>query len=414
MPILKEVGTTLAIPRTIRPLELRQYRYFVALAEELHFARAAERLCIGQSNLSREIRALEDQIGVTLFYRTSRHTELTAAGERLLDHARRVLAAEEHARLAIGELKRSAKERLRIGLCERIACSRIATALSTWRQTHSDAELQIVSRSGRALVTEIEAGLLDAGITAMRVTEPGMVTNRLWTDPWVAALPNGHPLALERALELADLAHEPLAVLAPEPSDRCERQIFERLANRRFTALHRPAPHNGSRAHNLGRGRMRYRPPHRNPGRWRRTRERRPPAASPGTAAGRDPPLAQQCAALAPSLRADGVLAGEPGVIPLVVQPPRTLCNPRPPADARGANFCSWLKGLRDGWGGEILHCLAATPPCDLELRPLCIANAQLSRGQAAWISGARVRRRRADPVRRRTRRDRAPGYQGH
>ena len=172
---------------------------------------------------------LEDQIGGRIFYRTSRHTELTAAGERLLDHARRVLAAEEHARLAIGELKRSAKERLRIGLCERIACSRIATALSTWRQTHSDTELQIVSRSGHALLAEIEAGLLDAGITAMRVAEPGMVTDRLWTDPWVAALPKGHSLASERALELADLARAPLAVLAPEPSGRCERQIIDYL-----------------------------------------------------------------------------------------------------------------------------------------------------------------------------------------
>ncbi len=229
MAALELSSETRVVTRLVRPLELRQYRYFAVLAEELHFARAAERLCIGQSNLSREIRALEDQIGVRLFYRTSRHTELTAAGERLLDHAGRVLAAEEHARLAIGELKRSAKERLRIGLCERIACSRIATALSTWRQTRSDAELQIVSRSGRALLAEIEAGLLDAGITAMRVTEPGMVTDRLWTDPWVAALPKGHSLASERALELADLARAPLAVLAPEPSGRCERQIFEYL-----------------------------------------------------------------------------------------------------------------------------------------------------------------------------------------
>jgi len=229
MAALELSSETRVVTGLLRPLELRQYRYFAVLAEELHFARAAERLCIGQSNLSREIRALEDQIGVRLFYRTSRHTELAAAGERLLDHARRVLAAEEHARLAIGELKRSAKERLRIGLCERIACSRIATALSSWRQTHSDAELQIVSRSGRALLAEIEAGLLDAGITAMRITEPGMVADRLWADPWVAALPTGHALASGRALELADLARVPLAVLAPEPSDMCERQIIEHV-----------------------------------------------------------------------------------------------------------------------------------------------------------------------------------------
>ena len=89
MLILKQTGSPRAIPRPIRPLELRQYRYFVVLAEELHFARAAERLGVGQSNLSREIRSLEQQTGLRLFRRTSRHTELTATGERLLDHARR-------------------------------------------------------------------------------------------------------------------------------------------------------------------------------------------------------------------------------------------------------------------------------------------------------------------------------------
>ena len=114
MLALAQTGNSHANPRPTRPLELRLYRYFVILAEELHFARAAERLCVGQSNLSREIRSLEHLIGFKLFYRTSRRTELTAAGERLLESARRVLAAEEHARLAIGELKRSAKERLRM------------------------------------------------------------------------------------------------------------------------------------------------------------------------------------------------------------------------------------------------------------------------------------------------------------
>jgi DNA-binding transcriptional LysR family regulator len=150
MPAIKQVDAAHGMSRPIRPLERRQYRYFVVLAEELHFARAAERLRAGQSNLSREIRSLEHQTGPRLFYRTSRHTELSAAGQRLLDHARRVLAAEEHARLEIGALKRSARERLRIGICERIACSRIAAALATWRSAHPEGDLQIVSRSGRS------------------------------------------------------------------------------------------------------------------------------------------------------------------------------------------------------------------------------------------------------------------------
>ncbi len=213
----------------IRPLELRQYRYFVILAEELHFARAAERLNVGQSNLSREIRSLEHQVGLRLFYRTSRHTELSAAGERFLGHARHVLAAEEHARLAICEFKRSAKERLRIGICERIACSRVAAGLAEWRRAHPEVELRIVSRSGRALLTELETGLLDAGITAMHICEPGLAADRLWTDPWIAALPKTHRLAAARAIEPAELAHEPLAILLPDPMGTTERGITEHL-----------------------------------------------------------------------------------------------------------------------------------------------------------------------------------------
>ncbi len=229
MQLVKHADTPRAASRPIRPLELRQYRYFVILAEELHFARAAERLNIGQSNLSREIRSLEHQTGLRLFYRTSRRTELSVAGEGLLDQARRVLAAEEHARLAIGEFKRSAKDRLRIGICERVACSRIAGALVDWRRTNPEVALQIVSRSGRALLGEMEAGLLDAGITAMRVNESDMTADQLWTDAWVAAVPKNHLLASDRAIEPAELARERLALLAPDPICTLEQQIIERM-----------------------------------------------------------------------------------------------------------------------------------------------------------------------------------------
>lgn len=230
MLALEQTGSPRETPRPHRPLELRQYRYFVVLAEELHFARAAERLCVGQSNLSREIQSLEQQIGLKLFYRTSRHTELTAAGERLLEPARRVLAAEEHARLAIGEQRRNAKERLRIGICERVACSRIATMLSAWRRANPDVELQIVSRSGRALLGEIEGGLLDAGITAMQVTEPGIAIEKLWTDPWVVALAQDHALASAQAIELAEIAREPLALFSPALGDTFERRLLEHIS----------------------------------------------------------------------------------------------------------------------------------------------------------------------------------------
>jgi DNA-binding transcriptional LysR family regulator len=229
MLALKQADAPREIPRTIRPLELRQYRYFVVLAEELHFARAAERLSIGQSNLSREIRSLEHEVGLRLFYRTSRHTELTSAGERLIESARRVLAAEEHARLGIGELKRNSQERLCIGICERIGCSRIGAAITAWRRAVPGIELRVVTRSGRALLAELESGLLDCGITAMSVTEPGLIADKLWTDRWVVALPQDHSLAAMRTIEISELARAPLALFAPDGGGGVEGSVAEFL-----------------------------------------------------------------------------------------------------------------------------------------------------------------------------------------
>jgi DNA-binding transcriptional LysR family regulator len=229
MLVLKQTGSSPAIRHPIRPLDLRQYRYFVVLAEELHFARAAERIGIGQPNLSREVKALEQQMGLRLFYRTSRRTELTAAGERFVEAARRVLAAEEHARLAVGELRRSTKEQLRVGVCERVACSRIAAVLSAWWRANPDVQLRIVSRSGRALLAEIESGLLDAGITALQIAESGIAVETLWTDPWVVALAQDHTLASARAIEVAEIAREPLALFSPAPGDPFERRLLDHL-----------------------------------------------------------------------------------------------------------------------------------------------------------------------------------------
>ena len=231
MLVLKHTGSHRAIPRPIRPLELRQYRYFVVLAEELHFARAAEHIGIGQSNLSREIKALEQQMGLKLFYRTSRHTELTAAGEQFVDTARRVLAAEEHARLAVGELRRSTKEQLRVGVCERVGSARISTVFTVWRGANPSVELRVVIRSGRALIEEIENGLLDAGVTAMQITEPGILVEPLWSDPWIVALPSAHVLATARAIELAELARERIALLAPDAGGALERRVVEFLGS---------------------------------------------------------------------------------------------------------------------------------------------------------------------------------------
>lgn len=116
-----------------------------------------------------------------------------------------------------------------IGICERLACSRIAAVLSAWRRASPEVDLQIVSRSGRALLSEIEGGLLDADITAMQVTEPGIAGEKLWTDPWVIALVQDHALTSARAIELAEIACEPLALFSPAPDDTFERRLLDHV-----------------------------------------------------------------------------------------------------------------------------------------------------------------------------------------
>ncbi len=339
---LKQADASREIPRLIRPLELRQYRYFVVLAEELHFARAAERLSIGQSNLSREIRSLGHQVGLRLFDRTSHHTELTVTGERLLESARRVLAAEEHARLGIGELRRGTRERLRIGICERVGCSRIGSAIAAWRRAASGSELRVVSRSGRALLAELESGLLDGGLTAMSVSEPRLVAERLWSDRWVTALPQYHTLAALHAIEISELAREPLALFAPDGGDGNDGPVaqFLRAANPHvFIAEH---PSSASALANVGRGGVWRRAHYGLAGRRNCALEPRPPTASPGAPAGRNPSPAQRRAAFATSLRADRVLAGEPGVIPAGRV---TASNPLIPARPRGCGVPIFAPG---------------------------------------------------------------------
>ncbi|PXX71383.1 DNA-binding transcriptional LysR family regulator [Nocardia tenerifensis] len=185
-------------------MELRQLRYFVTVAEELHFGRAAERLHIVQSAVSQQVRQLERELGVELFDRSPRRVVLTEAGARFLPGARDALAAAARAKASITGFVAGATLRLgtSTGLGDHL--DRIMERLAP------QVRVETVSASTRARVERVLDGRLDAAFVRGPVEHPGLRRIPVWDDPLLVALSARHPLAGVPELALTDLAPYPL------------------------------------------------------------------------------------------------------------------------------------------------------------------------------------------------------------
>lgn len=187
---------------------LAQLSYFVAVAEELNFTRAAERLHVSQSPLSQAIRALEANLGVTLLTRTSRRVELTAAGEELLPAARAALGAVEHAVNVARQAGQHQRRLLRVGFLAYGACNVIDRTLAAFAAPVSDLRVQ----ARQADFSDPTAGLGDGGADAaflrLPVDAPELIAEPLTSEPRVAVLPVWHPLAQRASIAVNDLFDE--------------------------------------------------------------------------------------------------------------------------------------------------------------------------------------------------------------
>jgi DNA-binding transcriptional LysR family regulator len=190
-------------------MELRHLRYYVAVAEECHFGRAAERLHIAQPPLSQQIKALESELGVRLLNRSTRKVELTPAGERFLDRARGILASldaagVEAARIASGEVGR-----LALGFTGTATYELLPTLARVLHEDMPGIELDL---KGEMLtprqVTALGDGTIDLGFLRPPVNDPGLEVRVLRREPLIAALPESHPLADRPSVRLADLKAE--------------------------------------------------------------------------------------------------------------------------------------------------------------------------------------------------------------
>ena len=198
-------------------MELRHLRYFVRVADELHFGRAARALGISQPPLSQQVRALEDELGVALFERSSRRVELTEAGRLFLPEARRTLQQAAHAVDVAQRVQRGETGELSIGFATSVPfIPMIARALALFRERYPAVHLTLAEMSRDAQLAGVADGGIDLGFVRNSSAPPlpdGFVATLLLEEPLVVAIREDHPLAREeRPLTVLDLADQPFVV----------------------------------------------------------------------------------------------------------------------------------------------------------------------------------------------------------
>jgi DNA-binding transcriptional LysR family regulator len=193
-------------------VELRQLRSFVVTAEELHVGRAAVRLHLTQPSLSRQIAALERDVGVPLFTRVRRRFGLTPAGETLLPAAREILRRADEAARDAQRAHRGELGTLRLGFVNSATFEALPRLLAAFRVAHPDVTLDVETMTTIRQVAQLRAGHLDVGLLRPPISEPSLTTRVISRDPLVAALPAAHPLARGRRLPLIALADEPFVL----------------------------------------------------------------------------------------------------------------------------------------------------------------------------------------------------------
>lgn len=198
-----------------RDLELRHLRYFVAVAEELHFGRAAARLNLAQPPLSQQIRRLEEILGYPLFLRTSRAVRLTSAGEVFLERARRTLRNVSDDLEEARSIGRGDEGSLRVGFIGSGMLTALPSAFSRYRSLYPRVQLQLAEMYTARLAEALGRGALDAGFLRDGGPIDGLHVETIFSEPFVAVLPAHHRLAGRREISPADLRDEPFVFYTP-------------------------------------------------------------------------------------------------------------------------------------------------------------------------------------------------------
>lgn len=206
-------------------MELRHLRYFLGVAEAKHFTRAAAKMHVTQPTLSHQIRQLEGQLNLRLFDRVGRRVELTAAGELLLPHARRVMKELAEAESALLDLHGLKRGKLRVGIMQTVNSCVIPEIVAQFSSAHHGVRVTCHELSVEDIEAGLESGKLDLGISFMPPRRTGLQGEWLFTEELVAVVRQDHALAQRRSIQVRELGSVPLVLLAP---NYCTRQLIDR------------------------------------------------------------------------------------------------------------------------------------------------------------------------------------------
>ncbi|QCD57102.1 LysR family transcriptional regulator [Streptomyces hawaiiensis] len=196
-------------------MELRQLEYFVAVAEERNFTRAAERVHISQSGVSAQIRQLERELGAELFDRSARTATLTPAGRAALDHARATLAAAGAVGQAVGEVTGLIRGRLVIGMVIGCTLTPLFDALAAFHRAHPGVEISLLEDNSDRLVEAVRLGTVDVALVGTAAAPEGLQSLTIISERLVVVVPEDHPLASRRRVALRHVAAHPVVCMPP-------------------------------------------------------------------------------------------------------------------------------------------------------------------------------------------------------
>ena len=177
-------------------MELRHLRYFSAVAEERNFTRAAARLSIAQPPLSRQIRDLEEELGVPLFERGPRSLVLTEEGALFLHYARQILTLADRAVEEVHEMRSGLSGTLYLASVEGHGPKLLAGWVSRFKQDHPNVTYNLWSGNSEDVIDHVQNGLSDIGVILEPCTAEGLNSLPIYSEPWIAMIPVGHPLAV--------------------------------------------------------------------------------------------------------------------------------------------------------------------------------------------------------------------------
>lgn len=212
-------------------MELRDLRYFVAVAEASGVRRAAVNLGVRQSIVSRRVRDLEDDLGVSLFERHRAGVRLTYAGTRFLGDLRSILARLDAAVRSVAAAGTAGEGRLKIGVVASFSTSFLNRLLRQFMAAHPNVDLDIAEGFPGEHIGSIQSRTLDVAFVTGNPTVPGCDVETLWSDPILAALPSDHPLTASRALDLQNAATERFVVSHSAPGPEIHDFIVKRLSD---------------------------------------------------------------------------------------------------------------------------------------------------------------------------------------